>query len=69
LAKVTDPNQFSLAVVHRTTAKVDDCSRVVWVHAHSIQYINSSSWNWCCSALWVMKVWYLLSWLFSLLLL
>jgi len=25
LAKVTGPNQFSLAVGHRTTAKVDDC--------------------------------------------
>ena len=24
-AKVTGPNQFSLAVGHRTTAKVDDC--------------------------------------------
>jgi len=26
LAKVTGPNQFSLAVCHRTTAKVDDCN-------------------------------------------
>ena len=25
MAKVTGPNQFSLAVGHRTTAKVDDC--------------------------------------------
>jgi len=25
LAKVTGPNQFLLAVGHRTTAKVDDC--------------------------------------------
>ena len=25
LAKVTGPNQFPLAVGHRTTAKVDDC--------------------------------------------
>jgi hypothetical protein len=25
LAKVTGPNQFSLTVGHRTTAKVDDC--------------------------------------------
>ena len=29
LAKVTGPNQFSLAVGHRTTAKVDDCQPVV----------------------------------------
>jgi hypothetical protein len=25
LVKVTGPNQFSLAMGHRTTAKVDDC--------------------------------------------
>jgi hypothetical protein len=25
LAKVTGPNQFSLAVGHQTSAKVDDC--------------------------------------------
>ena len=33
MAKVTDPNQFSLAVGHRTTAKVDDwhCIFECWV--------------------------------------
>jgi hypothetical protein len=30
LAKVTGPNEFSLAVGHRTTAKVDDCS-YTWI--------------------------------------
>ena len=30
MAKVTGPNQFSLAVGHRTTAKVDDCS-YTWI--------------------------------------
>ena len=28
LAKVAGPNQFSLAVGHRTTAKVDDCDNI-----------------------------------------
>ena len=30
MAKVTGPNQFSLAVGHRTTAKVDDCVGWKW---------------------------------------
>jgi hypothetical protein len=37
LEKVTDPNQFSLAVGHRTTAKVDDCGNIHFT-ARSVSY-------------------------------
>jgi hypothetical protein len=30
LAKATGPNQFSLAVGHRATAKVDDCNAMLY---------------------------------------
>jgi hypothetical protein len=43
LAKVTGPNQFSLAVGHRTTAKVDDWSILLLFTASddSIWYLQT----------------------------
>ena len=38
-AKVTGPNQFSLAVGHRTTAKVDDCITTKSLHVSVHLYI------------------------------
>jgi len=36
LAKSTGPNQFSLAVGHWTTAKVDDCNIVYSMHMYRL---------------------------------
>jgi len=41
LAKVTGPNKFSLAVGHRTTAKVDDCDRSKGTHFPTLKENNS----------------------------